>query len=324
MKVGARSMGFYHCVSRVVDRRKVFRALEKERFVSLMREYEVFCEVRVLTYAVMSNHFHILLQVPPRPDVLPSPEQLLEKLSGLTGHVDADLVRLRIQTYRETNDAAGLESYMETFFRRMWDVSAFMKQVKQRFTQWYNAIHGRKGTLWEERFRSVLVEGMGVALAAVAAYIDLNAVRAGIVADPAAYRWCGYAEVAAGKRRAKDSLRVVAAALLNGREVPLSEAISSYSALLDIGNCAGRSLARDEALKQLETNGRLILRDYLRCRVRYFTDGLALGSRAFVENIFRQNRFHFGPRRRQGSRPVRGLAQLNLACLRDLRANVFG
>lgn len=324
LKVGARDVGFYHCVSRVVDRRKIFRALEKERFVSLMREYESFCEVRVLTYAVMSNHFHILLQVPPRPAVLPTAEELLEKLSRLSGHVDVEMVRLRIQTYRETNDEAGLQDYLETFYRRMWDVSAFMKQVKQRFTQWYNALHGRKGTLWEERFRSVLVEGMGTALAAVSAYIDLNPVRAGIVQDPMSYRWCGYAEGMAGRRRALDSLQIVVAALLHGHVATRSEAMSTYSALLDVKNRAKSSLGREESIKLLEEKGRLVLRDYLRCRVRYFTDGLALGSHGFVERIFRQNRSHFGSRRRQGSKPLRGLAQLDLSCLRDLRRRVFG
>jgi hypothetical protein len=36
--------------------------------------------------------------------------------------------------------------------------------VKQRFTQWFNGRHRRRGTLWEDRFRSVLVEGKGQAL----------------------------------------------------------------------------------------------------------------------------------------------------------------
>ena len=88
----------------------------------------------------------------------------------------------------------------------MWDVSVFMKLLKQRFTQWFNQQWGRKGTLWEERFKSVLVEGAGEVLATMAAYIDLNPVRAGIVKDPADYRWCGYAEATAGSRRAQRGL----------------------------------------------------------------------------------------------------------------------
>lgn len=41
----------------------------------------------------------------------------------------------------------------------MWDVNAFMKLLNKRFTQWFNRQPGRKGTLWEERLKSVLVEG---------------------------------------------------------------------------------------------------------------------------------------------------------------------
>ena len=58
----------------------------------------------------------------------------------------------------------------------------------QRFTMWYNHNYGRVGTLWSERFKSTLVEGKRFTLQIVAAYIDLNPVRAGIVRDPKQYR----------------------------------------------------------------------------------------------------------------------------------------
>ena len=58
-----------------------------------------------------------------------------------------------------------------------------IKELKGRFAQWYNQRHDRYGVLWAERFKSVLLEG-GEALAAVAAYIELNPVRASLCADP--------------------------------------------------------------------------------------------------------------------------------------------
>ena len=67
---------------------------------------------------------------------------------------------------------------------------------------------GGKGTLWEERFKSVLVED-GHAARTMAAYIDLNPVRAGMVDDPKDYRWCSYAEAVAGKKRAREGLQRV-------------------------------------------------------------------------------------------------------------------
>ena len=68
-RVKAEGQSFYHCVSRVVDRQFIFQTTgygspEAERFVLLMRRLEAFSGVRVLTYALMSNHFHLLCEVP--------------------------------------------------------------------------------------------------------------------------------------------------------------------------------------------------------------------------------------------------------------------
>jgi len=72
-----------------------------------------------------------------------------------------------------------------------------MKTFTQRYTQWHNRTHRRTGRLWEDRFKSVIVED-GAACRTMAAYIDLNPVRAGIVKDPAEYRWSSYGESVGG------------------------------------------------------------------------------------------------------------------------------
>ncbi|RYD69426.1 MAG: hypothetical protein EOP84_28500, partial [Verrucomicrobiaceae bacterium] len=53
----------YHCTSRVVDRRFVLGDAEREQFRIFMRIQENFTGCRVLSYCIMSNHFHILLEV---------------------------------------------------------------------------------------------------------------------------------------------------------------------------------------------------------------------------------------------------------------------
>ena len=73
----------YHCVSRVVGRQFVLGDHEKEHFVEVMRAYAAFCRVRVLTYCVMGNHFHILVEVPERPAADPNDEELLGHLKVL-------------------------------------------------------------------------------------------------------------------------------------------------------------------------------------------------------------------------------------------------
>ena len=58
----------YHCISRVVERRFAFELEEKERFRTLMRMMENFTGCRVLSYCLMCNHIHILLEVPAMPE----------------------------------------------------------------------------------------------------------------------------------------------------------------------------------------------------------------------------------------------------------------
>ena len=323
--------GIYHCCSRVVDRRFIFHEAEKEHFVALLRECAAFCEVRVLTYCVMSNHFHLLLQVPRAPDELPPAEVIVDKLRRLSGHQSVGAVVQQLEGYQRAGDEVGYREYLAKFHARMWDLSMFMKLLKQRFSQWYNRRTKRKGTLWEDRFKSVVVEGSGTALLAVASYVDLNPGRAGMVTDPKDYRWSGYGEAVAGRSHAVKGLgRVVG---FGGRP---QEVLAAYRLALfhtggadvetvgEDGRLLQGKLRRQAVLRVLARKGRLPLGEYVRCRVRYFCDGVVLGQREFVERLFERYRGWFGPKRRSGARPMRGLAGPELCTWRDLRADVFG
>ena len=70
-----------------------------------------------------------------------------------------------------------VERFKRPYLDRLYDISAFVGEIKQRFRQWYNLRSERNGQLWEDRFKSVLVQGEPGVLATVAAYIDLKAVR---------------------------------------------------------------------------------------------------------------------------------------------------
>ncbi len=339
---GGEGDAVYHCVSRVVDRRFIFQAAEKDQFVALLREFEEFCQVRVLTFCVMANHFHILVQVPRRPawEDRPGPARVCEMLGGLSGHQNVGAIRQRFEMYREARDEAGLAAYLATFHARMWDVSAFIGLLKQRFTLWYNQRTGRKGTLWEERFRSVLVEGVGSVLATMAAYIDLNPVRAGIVQDPKDYRWSGYGEAVGGKVRAKQGLQMLVTGMQRGREESPSRSLEIYrlwvfqegSEEREGVDASGRprrgAIPREEVLRVLEANGELPPTEYVRCRVRYFSDGAILGGKEFVEQMFGRFRDRFGVNRKDGARRMTGLGGQGegerMFAARALRVRVFG
>ena len=47
---------YYHAVSRIVDKRFIFEGVERNRFYKLMRKFEAFSGIKVITYCIMSKH----------------------------------------------------------------------------------------------------------------------------------------------------------------------------------------------------------------------------------------------------------------------------
>lgn len=76
--------------------------------------------------------------------------------------------------------------------------SQMMKQLGQRYVQYFNRTHQRSGTLWEGRFRSCLTQSEEYLLTCHR-YIELNPVRAGMVGHPRSYQWSSYRCNADGK-----------------------------------------------------------------------------------------------------------------------------
>ncbi|MGB6222841.1 transposase [Haloferula sp.] len=329
-------VAYFHCVSRIVGREFLLGDAEKQHFLKLMRLYERLCGLRVISYCLMSNHFHLLVEVPkrPSPEHLPDDAALVTRVRETLGDKAANELEWELGHLKSIGNTNGCEALRERWFARMWDISPFMKTLKQRFTQWFNGRHKRKGTLWEDRFRSVLVQGECHALRAIAAYIDLNPVRAELCDDPADYRWCSYAEALAGGKLARQALVFLNSLAPHGGRLPDAQQPKSHQESLRRWRCwlfgvpqsensQAEQLAREKrrsgtattrtrvdrktALKVLAKGGRLDQATYLRCRVRYFTDGLVIGTREFVEQSFAACRDYFSPSRQTGARSLRGL-----------------
>ncbi|MCH7229173.1 transposase, partial [Haloferula sp. A504] len=201
----------YHVMSRTAGGEMLFGEVEKEAFCRVMRRMERFSGVEILTYAVMGNHFHLLLRVPDREKYLQrfegtgGEERLLEHLKLLYSKSFLASLRTELADLRKNGMAKEADELLDRFRRRFCNLEIFVKELKERFSRWFNKHHGRKGTLWMDRYKSVIVED-GEALRTMAAYIDLNPVRAGLCQDPKDYRWCGYAEAVAGSKRARRGL----------------------------------------------------------------------------------------------------------------------
>jgi putative transposase len=75
--------------------------------------------------------------------------------------------------------------------RRAALVPKLLIALGRRYVQRINSAYQRTGTLWDSRYKSSLIDAPAYLLACMR-YIELNPVRAGMVRDPADYRWTSY------------------------------------------------------------------------------------------------------------------------------------
>jgi putative transposase len=86
-------------------------------------------------------------------------------------------------------------------------ISNTMKVVGSRYAFHFNKRHGRSGTLWEGRHHSSLIDSERYLLTCLR-YVELNPVRARMVASPDAYEWSSYALNTAPRRATHGSLPI--------------------------------------------------------------------------------------------------------------------
>jgi len=314
----------YHVMTRTCGAERILDAEDLEGLRIIIRKMALFSGVKVMTYCLLSNHWHLLVKVPSKVTFLRQFEDREgEEGAGearLMGHLltlysEAYVMRLQVELAdmrkRGLGDAA--EAVLTRYKRRFCDLSLYVKEVKERFSRWYNKKHNREGTVWSGRFKSVLVED-GLALQTMAAYIDLNPVRAGIVEDPKDYRWCGYAEAVGGSRHARRGLCMVMLKpqdswnkcgswyrcwlMLDGKEVEEDEKTEANHIKTRKG------IPKEQAEKALKAQGRLTVGERVLSRMKYLTDGAAIGSKGFIQTVYVQYRENLGENRKVEAKPM--------------------
>ncbi len=333
MKIGGAS-AVYHCMTRTVNGEMLFEDREKEMLRKMLWQVADFSGVEILTYCIMSNHFHVLVRVPEPEDL--SDAELMRRYKVLYPKpTKYQTASTKVMEEKLQEDGEEAEKIRRKLLARMSDVSEFMKTVKQRFSVWFNRNHRRYGTLWADRFKSVLVEGSGNPLQIMAAYIDLNPVRAGIVEDPKEYRFCGYAEAVAGEKMAGLGLAFIWADSLKLKKMKdgshaFDEVLAAHRQLIFGKGSSpwthkGKLIDHDTAVKVLEKQqGQLPKTVLLRCRVRYFTDGAILGSAEFVRGFTGAWQREKGRKHPPKVNSMRGTEWGDLAVIQSLRRQVFG
>ena len=299
---------YYHVMSRITERRFYLGSQEKERFREMMRRVAGFCGVEVLTYTVMDNHFHLLIKIPKAIDI--TDEELLRRMRLIYSWQEVRALEEQLEEAHCADDDTEVRRLRRAYLYRMYNLAEFMKTLKQRYAIWYNRTHGRMGHLWDDRYRSVLVEGNGGSLGrpgalwVMAQYIELNAVRAGIVESAGAYRWCGLGEALAGNKEAQRGICALCGAGFNWEVV--------------------RRLYDRDMVEEGCTEAWPLLAGMLGThRIRYFVDGVMLGTAAFVENMFMKRRSLFCESRQTAARKMKGGRWEGLCTIRDFRTRVI-
>ena len=192
----------YHLISRVAHRAFFLDEGERTWLVGLIRRVARFSGVDVLAYSVMSNHFHLFVYIG-YPEPLGDAE-IVRRIAALYSDVRFELVMKKWNELAGEPGSSAFRRYRESFLRRMWSASEFMKTLKQHYTMSFNGRRGHHGTMWESRYR-VRVKDPGEfgVMMAESGYVDANPVNARLVDWPDKYEWCSYAAACAGDETAR-------------------------------------------------------------------------------------------------------------------------
>lgn len=198
----------YHLISRVANRAFFLTEDERTRFVDRLWRVAGFSGVDVLAYCFMGNHFHILIYLPEPPTL--SDEDLLKRIKMLYDGSRFVSIRKEWDEIVEKGDRGRKDEFRARYLRRMYNVSEFMKTLKQNSTMSFNDRSVHSGTMWESRFRAREYNpDEKIALMGVAGYIDRNPVKAKIVSWPDKYAWCSFAAACKGDCRCIDGYRFI-------------------------------------------------------------------------------------------------------------------
>ncbi|MDK2793121.1 MAG: REP-associated tyrosine transposase [Deferribacteres bacterium] len=250
---------WYHLISRTVGGEFYFGDVEKEKLVNVIKYFSKIYFVKVIGYCVMSNHFHLVIK-----SELPS------------SYTEQDILKRLNMLYPKRKDFSDEE--IKKHIERFSNISEYMKSIKLTFSRWFNKLHDRKGYLWGDRFKSVLIES-GEALINTIAYIDLNPIRAKIVKRPEDYRWSsiGY-RIQFGNRDKFLSFD----GIFNYEE---KIAIRKYlSILYQIGMEEKQNKGKIQENEKYKIEYKVS--SVLKNRIRYFSDGVVIGSKEFIMNYY--------------------------------------
>jgi putative transposase len=265
----------YHVYGRIASFKGDYalsKPLCRKTLIDTFKHYAggYFCQVAALN--VMGSHYHAVIKFEAYRTL--TPEELLER---------ALLLYPNSTFYLDD----WTQDKWDRFQERLFDMSEFMRNVHSSFARFFNKTYERHGRFWADRFKSTLLED-DRALLDCMLYVELNAVRAGLVVRPDEWKGSSLYLREAGQgdwlmpltalfdKTRKRTLAEYRSLVYYRGEVPTREGQWSIS---------GR-IVKEEAARGFEVSG------VYRKRLRYFVDGLVIGSEGFVREHLNRLRDH--------------------------------
>ena len=285
----------YHVISRSALPGLPISDPDKGFFFNILKFLtSVYC-LDLIGFCIMGDHFHLLVQTYPQ-----------EKMS------DADVGR-SFKIYYGDNSDKVLPANQISNFRQKWThLSQYVKELKQRFTHYYNKHYGRKGYFWTDRYKSVIVE-KGWTLLNCLAYIDLNPVRAGLVQKPEDYPWSSMGYLA--RTGNKDGLLTLDFGLEEYNIDDVAEQFRMYREYVYKHGGLEKpeeyfSVDKKKAGKGQKKGTKLTTADRLLSRTRYLTEGVFVGSPGFVKEQFQRFKDELGVKRDRKPHKISGFENI--------------
>lgn len=243
---------YYHCTARCVRRAWLWGVDDyagkdyshrKEWVLERLRALSSIFAIDICAYAVMSNHYHLVLYVDATRAGAWNDSEVIQRWKQLFG------VPNLVERYGGTapigaaeRDAA--QAIINQWRARLMDVSWYMRCLNEYLARRANREDEVTGRFWEGRFKSqALLDEAGLLTAM--AYVDLNPIRAGLAATPEDSEFTSiYARIRSLARKAiHPDVRLRKFRGQASKDPSLPGSLEDYLALLD---WTGRAIRGDQ------------------------------------------------------------------------------
>ena len=176
---------YYHCISRCVRRaylcgedKYTGQSFEHRRkwMVERMHHLASIFSINICAYAIMSNHYHLVLHIDEQENQLLSDEQVCQRWGCLYSMPTLIQHWLTQQTISTEENLTAL-NIIKDWRERLADISWFMRCINEFIARKANKEDNCSGRFWEGRFKSQALLDEDALLTCMA-YVDLNPVRA--------------------------------------------------------------------------------------------------------------------------------------------------